>query len=293
MAARGKLLLMLRGACCFVLCLWTPACASPRRSTHSVDQGSLPRAGLEIRYGIDAARPATKFTLIIPPSGDAELLLLQPLGPRPSPLGRFRGPLAAGKRAELERFVRDHDLLDADPGNSATAEGSGSISLATPERRVGLGLASGDPARNELREKLDRIVLELIAHPLAAVRTDLRAEQTPAGLVPVVSLVHVGSEPLELVLVERDLVVQLVATVKPPAGPARELVLAEKDVRGRVTAGKLASGIMRLSPGEHIDLPLSATVEPGSRVEVRGHCWYPGEGLSRLSLALHAKANVK
>jgi hypothetical protein len=142
---------------------------------------------LELRYRIDAARPATHFDLTIPPSGDAQLLLLQPLASKPSPLGRFRGPVTAGTRAELERFVREHELLDADPGETVTAEGSGSISVATPEGRVDLGLASNDPARSELRTKLDRVVLELVAHPVAAIRTELGAEQAPGGLVPVES----------------------------------------------------------------------------------------------------------
>jgi hypothetical protein len=169
--------------------------------------------------------------LTIPPAGDAELLLLQPLASKPSPLGRFRGPIAPGTRAALERLVADHDLLDADQGEWATAEGSGSISLATPERRVLLGLASADPARNELRAKLDRVVDELTAHPVGAFRTELGAEPAPGGLVPILSLVHVGSEPLALVLVERDMVVSVVATVKPPNGPARELVLEPERVR--------------------------------------------------------------
>jgi len=248
---------------------------------------------MEIRYGVEAARPATHFALTVPPSGDAELLLLQPWASTPSPLGRFRGPIAADTRAELERFVRDHDLLDADPGETATAEGSGSISLATPERRVVLGLASADPALSELRSKLDRVVVELIAHPVGAFRTELAAEPTAGGLVPILSLVHVGIEPLELVLVERDMVVSLVATVKPPNGPGRELVLEPKNVRELVTAGKLASGITRLSPGRRIDLPLGSAVEPGSHVSVRGACWYPGEGLSRSSVALLAEGDLK
>jgi hypothetical protein len=284
---------MLRVASWAAVCMTALACASPPRPTQTVDQRALPRTGMEIRYGVEAARPATSFALTIPPAGDAELLLLQPLASKPSPLGRFRGPIAPGTRAALERLVADHDLLDADQGEWATAEGSGSISLATPERRVLLGLASADPARNELRAKLDRVVDELTAHPVGAFRTELGAEPAPGGLVPILSLVHVGSEPLALVLVERDMVVSVVATVKPPNGPARELVLEPERVRELVAAGKLASGITQLSPGQHIDLPLGSAVEAGSHISVRGTCWYPGEGLSRRSVALLAEGDAR
>jgi hypothetical protein len=115
------------------------ACGAPSKSAGpGAFERPLPAAGLEISYQVDAVRPAASFSLTIPPSGDAELLLLEPPAATPAPRGRFRGPIAAAMRHELERQVRDNHLLDADPGESATAEGSGSISLASPDKRVQL-----------------------------------------------------------------------------------------------------------------------------------------------------------
>ncbi|MCA9595078.1 MAG: hypothetical protein KC776_17295 [Myxococcales bacterium] len=240
---------------------------------------------MEIRYAVEATRPPTSFTLTIPASGDAELLLLQPLASASSPLGRFRGPLAAGRREDLRRFVQDHDLLDAAPGDGVTSEGSGSISLATPEGRITLGLASDVPAHNALRAKLDELVRALLKHPVGAFRTELRAESTADGLVPVVSLVHVGSEPLALVLVDENMVASLVVTVTSPTGVVRELVSKAEDIHA-------PPGITALSPGQKIDVWMGSVVEAGSHVSVRGTCWYP-EGRARRAVALLAEGDLK
>ncbi len=270
------------------------ACGAPSRSAGpGAFERPLPAAGLEIGYQVDAVRPPASFSLTIPPSGDAELLLLEPPAATRAPRGRFRGPIAAAVRHELERQVRDNRLLDADPGESATAEGSGSISLATPDKRVHLGLASASPALNALRARLDAIVAELGDHPVAAVQAEVRGDRTRTGLALVVDLVHVGSEPLELVLVEGDMTASVVASVTSAGGSSREVVLGGAAMRALVNAGKVRAGITRLGPGERLALPLNAMVEPGAHVDARVSCWYPGVGKSRSSLVLQAAADIR
>jgi hypothetical protein len=93
-------------------------------------------------------------------------------------------------------------------------------------------------------------VAELSDHPVAAVQAEVRGERTATGLALVVDLVHVGSEPLGLVLVEGDMSASVVASVQSAGGSRREVVLAGAAMRALVNAGKLRAGITRLGPGE-------------------------------------------
>jgi hypothetical protein len=246
--------------------------------------------GLSIRYAISAARPRTDFELVVPPAGDAVLLLSAALAdPEKGPLGRFRGPIGAELRSKLERLVRERNLMDEPPGESATAEGSGSITLATAERRVTLGLASASEALNELRAALDPIVNELVHHPVAAVDVALRAERGQGGLEAVAELVHVGSEPLELVLLEGDMQASVVGTVRNPDGSTHQLALARTDLEAQAHAGLFRAGIDTLEPGGRIPMALPGTWPEGARVSVTVSCWLPGPGRARRSITLHTE----
>src|SRR5512143_1132150 len=93
-----------------VACNARPKAAGPgtKAAVPGTTERALPAHGLEIGYRISAARPRMDFALSIAPSGDAELVLLVPLAEARGPLGRFRGPISAETRGELERYVREH-----------------------------------------------------------------------------------------------------------------------------------------------------------------------------------------
>jgi hypothetical protein len=293
------------------LLLATVGCGTPGPDARSAAGGLAPRPsaaspdaaataeplpvgpGLSIRYGISAARPRTDFELVVPPAGDAVLVLAAALSDPPhGPLGRFRGPIATELRSKLERLVRERQLMDEPPGENATAEGSGSITLATAERRVSLGLASASPALSELRAVLDSIVNELVHHPVAAVDVTLRAERGQGGLEAVAELVHVGSEPLELVMLEGDLVAGVVASVRGPDGRSHQVTLARTDLEAQANAGLFRAGITTLEPGGLILLSLPGTWPEGARVSLMVSCWLPGPGRARRSITLHTEAEL-
>ena len=256
-----------------------------------------PGSGLDLVYGIDAARPPTQLSLHIRSSGEAVLTLGTSPLPVPTPvLGRFRAQLPPATWQRIEAHVAAEDLLDADRGETATAEGSGSIVLTSGGRRVVLGLATNDAPILELRRLLDETLPSLAAHPVAAVRLGAEARRDGASLVPTIVLQHVGDEPLDLVLCDPDdTVFCAVPSVSVRIGE-REVgtaTLGRDQMVAAARQGAFPAGRFSFATGRDIRIPLPpVTVPAGAAPTLNATLglWFAGPGRARSYVRLERAA---
>lgn len=283
--------LLLGGACGQPL----PEARGQRRSTDGA--AGAPRSGLDLVYGIQAARPPTQLSLHIRPSGEAELTLGTSPLPVPTPvLGRFRATLRPSVWQRIEAHVADEDLLDADRGETATAEGSGSIVLTSGGRRAVLGLATNDAPVLELRRLLDETLPSLAAHAVAAVRLRVEGRRDGTSLVSTIVLLHVGDEPLDLVLCDPD---DTMFCAVPSVG----VRIGEREV-GTATLGRdqmlvaarqgaFPAGRFSFAMGHDIRIPLPpVTVPAGSAPTLNATVglWFAGPGRARSFVRLESSS---
>lgn len=269
------------------------ACRAP-----STPDGAALTAGLDVAYGVDAARPRTSFDLHIPPSGDAELFI----GAMPDSadtVGHFRAPVAADKREALSRLVASKKLLSRSGGPSATAEGSGFLRIASGSDKAELSLVAADEGVTALRAKLDEILVEIARHPVRALRMTVGATGKGPSWHPEITLTQVGTEPFSVLFFDpENPVFCLRAEATAGAmGPAAEL--ARTDVQNLVQGKALPAGVTSVPAGAVFHLPLTpVTAAPGpdrGGAELSGSVtfWIPGPGLSRRAVKLEARGAAR
>ncbi|HEX7604466.1 MAG TPA: hypothetical protein VF316_22765 [Polyangiaceae bacterium] len=251
---------------------------------------------LDFAYGVDAARPRTSFDLHIPPVGDAELYLGEPMGAEADTLGFYGTPVAPETRAALAKLVQSGNLLSRSAGLSATAEGSGFLRITSGSVKSELSLVAPDEGVNALRTKLDQILVELARHPLRTLRMTLVATREGETLRPEITLTEVGTEPLSVLFFDpADPSFCLQATAS--AG-ARTSELSRGDVAALVGTHALPAGVTTVPVGAvyHLPLaPLAAIHKPdGGAVEISGTVtvWLPGAGASRRGIQLRTRATA-
>ena len=253
-------------------------------------------ASLDFAYGVDAARPRTSFDLHIPPVGDAELYLGEPLGAEADTLGFYGAPVAPETRASLAKLVQSGDLLSRSAGLSATAEGSGFLRITSGSVKSELSLVAPDEGESALRTKLDQILVEVARHPLRALRMTIVATREGETLRPEITLTEVGTEPLSVLFFDpADPSFCLQATAS--AG-GRTSELSHGDVAALVGSHALPAGVTTVPVGAAYHLPLAslaASRKPdGGAVELSGTVtfWIPGAGASRRGVLLRAHATA-
>lgn len=275
------------------------AVAAASAPTGPDEPAAAPRRenGLELRYWIDAARPPTSLVLHILPDGTAELFLgTSPLPVQTDVLGQFRAPVPAELLARIDRHVQDHSLTERSGGETATAEGSGAIAIASGSRSAVLGLATADQDVGELRSLLDQVVAAVARHPFRAVRLALTGRRDGANLVPELALEHVGSEPVSIQLCglappgmcgDAEVVARAGATT---IGTSR---LDGQALSAEARDGAVPADAFALGPGRPVRLSLPAITVPGNvtsplQLTARLNLWFAGPGPSRRSAVLEA-----
>jgi hypothetical protein len=272
---------------------------SASASVGASDGSSAPvRQGtFDLRYWIDAARPPTSLVLHILPNGTAELYLgTSPLPVQTDVLGQFRAPVPADLLARIDRHVQEHNLADGDRGESATAEGSGAITLANGPRRSILGLASADDDIQTLRTMLDDVLASVAKHPFRGVRLAVTGSRDGTNLVPELSLEHVGSEPVAILLCEAAPSVMCTSPVVTARAGAAEIGASRLEgqaLTALVKSGELPAGAFPLAPGRSVRLRMPAIPVPSNVVGpvelvAKLNLWFAGPGLDRRSGVLEA-----
>lgn len=260
---------------------------------------AAPSAGLDLLYQIDAARPRTSLSLHVSPTGEAELTLrTSPLPVPTAVLGRFRATLPASTWQRIEQHVSHADLLRGDRGESATAEGSGSIVLSSGSRRAALGLATSDASVLALRAMLDGTLTALARHPVAGVRLRVEARRAGGSLVPSVVLEHVGDEPVDLVLCDTASAGFCAsASVRVLAG-AREIgatSLPAAQMVAAARAGTIPGGRFSFVAGHDIRLELPRVAVPADAtpsLRATLGLWFAGPGLARSFVRLEGSGGA-
>lgn len=267
---------------CVVL---TIACRSANAPTDSAA-----RSGLDVSYGVDAARPRTSFRFHLPSTGDAELYLGAPLAASGADtLGHFRAPVDPEARADIAKLVDDAKLLSRSGGPSATAEGAGQLSLTSGSAKAELSLVSADAPVTELRAKLDAIMTKVANHPVRALRMALALVPSAGGYRPEITLTQVGAEPLDVLFCD-----------PAPSGPCLQAtattasgssVLSRADAADLVARGVLPSGVTAVAPGTTYRIALAPITGRGE-VTATVLVWFAGPGLARAAVELRAQART-
>lgn len=255
-------------------------------------------ADLSIQYFVDAARPRTQLSLTVPKQGDAELFLGTPVSPTSAPvLGYFKVPLSGELRQKIKALVSDNDLLAGDRGTSATAEGSGWITLEASGRRAALGLATADAPVNALRAALDQVVTDAGKIPWRAVELTVEGHRDGPRWIPEVVLHHRGSEPATILLCDPSSQAFCTSPTVRTLQDKRELGswrLERSDAVALVRAGRIPEGAFSLALGQEVRIAAAPveTTAPSPAMTATLGLWFVGPGPARRSVELSAESPV-
>lgn len=267
-----------RTALWLALALGATAC----RGGRTTESAGVDCSGDALEYAIDAARPPMRFTLVVPPSGDADLWLgAGPDAELGDTGGLFRAPVDPATRADL------CSLVQRAPAGEATSSGEGSGHLRVTRGDSVRELSLEADGSRLLRAKLDAVIAATASHPFKAVKLGLALRREGTKVSSELVFTSVGAETFDGVLFE--------------AGPfwlhgdlsdgASTASLSFADVDGLVSRGALPAGAWHLEAGKELRVPGPALTSGGSEITATATFWVP-EGKSRRAVTLRAKAKA-
>ncbi len=231
-----------------------------------------PTSGLEVSYAVQTARPAESFELAVAGKGLARLTLKKAGRADPwGAVGFFAVRPTAEQRAELEKIVTEHSLLDRHDEPGFTAEGSGHLQLSHGTRRAEVSLTSKDEGAGSLRLLLGGLIDSAKKRPLAALKVASQARMDGPNAVVDLAIVHQGVEPLELSVADPkspDGTISVRVVFERAGRLADERFLSPSDIAKLVAKKKLPGGRHVLAPGEKLLVPLPLVALPPAPSEV-------------------------
>ena len=257
----------------------------------------------EIQYNASGGQPPVAMTLHIAASGQAELYLGSSWSvPQAGSdkIGYFGGPVDDAAWSQLNAYLNDHDFLARSGGAASTSPGPTTRSLtlkqAGRETSLVIGDTSNDPELATATTMLDEIIIALTDQPLRAVQAGLAVAPVSAGLEPTLTLTHLGSEPLPILLFDpadpnQYLRVELafVSVISMPSGltmrqPLGGVKVPREAIAALVEAGAIPGGVTDLAGGQAYQLVLDPLAQPkGQNVTLNATLtfWLPGAGAER------------
>jgi hypothetical protein len=215
-------------------------------------------------------------------------------------VGFFGGPVDDVVLARLNAYLSQHNFLNRSGGAAATSPGPTTRSLTLKQNGQATTLTIGDTANDPdlatVTTMLDELIASLIAQPIRAVQVELAAAPVGAGLEPTITISHIGTEPLPLLLFEPgdpnqylriELAFESVITL--PSGlsmrqPLGGVTVPRDTIAALVDVGTLPGGVTELAAGQSYDLTLDPLTQPaGQNVNLTATLtfWLPGTGSER------------
>lgn len=264
-----------------------------------------PAQGAAVTYTAYASgRVHVDLKLVIMPDGQAELELGSSASLRPEPadtVGYFAGSVPQEEIVALLAYIDQHQLgagstQPPPPSSPEMVSRSLTVTREGKQTQVSLDIPDPEGVVDGLEQQLMQIANRLVAQPQRAVRLTLSLAAERSKVKPLATLTNVGSEPLELVLYEKQegrifaaRTLVLNSTSLPSGGTMwTQLDAAELEPRqleALVRKDALPRGAQSMKPGQSYTFELPTVSRPSGAPEAQIvgviEFWLSGPGPAR------------